>query len=35
MFDRYTRVHELNNLIWVWNSQVPECYPGALLTPTL
>ncbi len=28
MFDRYTRVHELNNLIWVWNSQVPECYPG-------
>ncbi|MBR1383275.1 MAG: beta-mannosidase [Ruminococcus sp.] len=28
MFDRYTKVHKLNNLIWVWNSQVPECYPG-------
>ena len=28
MYDRYTRLHGLNNLIWVWNSQVPECYPG-------
>ena len=28
MFDRYTGHHKLNNLIWVWNSQVPECYPG-------
>ena len=28
MFERYTKVHRLNNLIWVWNSQVPECYPG-------
>lgn len=28
MFDRYTNVHKLNNLIWVWNTAVPECYPG-------
>ncbi len=28
MFERYTKLHKLNNLIWVWNSQVPECYPG-------
>ncbi len=28
MYDRYTNVHKLNNLIWVWNSPVPECYPG-------
>lgn len=28
MYDRYTNVHHLDNLIWVWNSQVPECYPG-------
>lgn len=28
MYDRFTNVHKLNNLIWVWNSPVPECYPG-------
>ena len=28
MYERYTNVHKLNNLIWVWNSPVPECYPG-------
>lgn len=28
MYERFTSVHKLNNLIWVWNSQVPECYPG-------
>ena len=28
MYSRYTKIHKLNNLIWVWNSQVPECYPG-------
>ena len=28
MFDRYTNLHGLNNLIWVWNSPVPACYPG-------
>lgn len=28
MFARYTEQHRLNNLIWVWNSQVPACYPG-------
>lgn len=28
MYERFTYVHSLNNLIWVWNSPVPECYPG-------
>ncbi|MBR1738855.1 MAG: beta-mannosidase [Ruminococcus sp.] len=28
MFRRFTAVHHLNNLIWVWNTPVPECYPG-------
>ena len=28
MYERYTKVHHLNNLIWVWNSPVAECYPG-------
>ncbi|MBQ8921602.1 MAG: beta-mannosidase [Oscillospiraceae bacterium] len=28
MFERYIELHRLNNLIWVWNSQVPACYPG-------
>ncbi|MDE7193192.1 MAG: glycoside hydrolase family 26 protein [Oscillospiraceae bacterium] len=28
MYERYTNIHGLNNLIWVWNSQMPECYPG-------
>lgn len=28
MYERYTTVHKLNNLIWVWNSPAPECYPG-------
>lgn len=28
MFERFTRVHRLDNLIWVWNSPVPACYPG-------
>ena len=28
MFRRYTDVHRLDNLIWVWNSPVPACYPG-------
>jgi len=28
MFERYTRVHKLNNLIWVWNSQLLEGYVG-------
>ncbi|HIZ55834.1 MAG TPA: glycoside hydrolase family 26 protein [Firmicutes bacterium] len=28
MYQRYTQVHDLNNLIWVWNSPVPEEYPG-------
>ena len=28
MYERFTNIHHLNNLIWVWNSQVPACYPG-------
>ena len=28
MFDRYTKLHGLDNLVWVWNSPVPEGYPG-------
>ncbi|MFC4102398.1 glycosyl hydrolase [Paenibacillus xanthanilyticus] len=28
MFERYTHVHGLNNLIWVWNSPLPEGYVG-------
>ena len=24
MFDRYTNVHKLNNLIWVWNANAPR-----------
>ncbi len=28
MYDRYTRVHQLHNLIWVWNSPLPEGYVG-------
>ena len=28
MFDRLTNVHGLTNLIWVWNGQDPDYYPG-------
>lgn len=28
MYERYTEVHELNNLIWVWNSPTHEGYVG-------
>jgi mannan endo-1,4-beta-mannosidase len=28
MYDRYTNHHDLNNLIWVWNSPDPRNYPG-------
>ncbi len=28
MYERFTTVHHLDNLIWVWNSPAPECYPG-------
>jgi mannan endo-1,4-beta-mannosidase len=28
MYDRLTNYHHLNNLIWVWNSESPEWYPG-------
>ena len=28
MYDRFTNVHKLNNLIWVWNAPTHECYPG-------
>ncbi len=28
MYERFTQVHALHNLIWVWNAPTPECYPG-------
>lgn len=28
MFDYYTKVHHLDNLLWVWNCRLPEGYPG-------
>ena len=28
VFDRLTNHHNLHNLIWVWNSEKPEWYPG-------
>ena len=28
LYDRLVNQHELNNLIWVWNSEQPEWYPG-------
>lgn len=28
MYQRYTSVHKLTNLIWVWNATNPACYPG-------
>lgn len=28
MFEHYTRVHHLDNLLWVWNCRLPEGYPG-------
>ncbi len=28
MYERFTNIHELHNLIWVWNAPTPEFYPG-------
>ncbi len=28
MYDRYTNLHGLDNLIWVWNGQSADWYPG-------
>ena len=28
LYDRLTNVHGLNNLIWVWNGQAADWYPG-------
>jgi len=28
LYDRLTNVHSLNNLIWVWNGQSKDWYPG-------
>ena len=28
MFDYYTNVHHINNLLWVWNGVAKEGYPG-------
>ncbi|MGO4111023.1 glycosyl hydrolase [Paenibacillus sp. YAF4_2] len=35
MYDRYTRVHALNNLIWVWNSPLAEGYAGDDVTDVI
>ena len=28
MFEHYTKKHQLNNLLWIWNCRLPEGYPG-------
>ena len=28
LYDKLTNTYGLNNLIWVWNSPAPACYPG-------
>jgi mannan endo-1,4-beta-mannosidase len=28
MYERFTTLHHLDNLIWVWNSDKPDWYPG-------
>ncbi len=28
MYDYYTNVHQINNLLWVWNCRLTEGYPG-------
>jgi mannan endo-1,4-beta-mannosidase len=28
MYEHFTNVHKLNNLIWVWNSPLPQGYVG-------
>lgn len=28
MYDRYVNIHNLDNLIWVWNGQAKDWYPG-------
>lgn len=28
MYDRFTKIHGLNNLIWVWNAPIASRYPG-------
>lgn len=28
LYDRLTSYHRLNNLVWVWNSILPDWYPG-------
>ncbi len=28
MYEHYTNVHHINNLLWVWNCRVAEGYPG-------
>ncbi|AOZ93051.1 glycosyl hydrolase [Paenibacillus crassostreae] len=35
MYDRYTNVHKLNNLIWVWNSPLVEGYVGDDVTDVI
>lgn len=28
LYDRLTNLHGIDNLIWIWNSEAPEWYPG-------
>lgn len=28
LYDRLVNMHKLNNLIWIWNSESPDWYPG-------
>lgn len=35
MYDRYTNYHNLNNLIWVWNSPLAEGYVGDDVTDVI
>jgi mannan endo-1,4-beta-mannosidase len=35
MYDRFTNVHKLNNLIWVWNSPLAEGYVGDDVTDVI
>lgn len=30
LFDRFVRVHHLNNLMWVWNVNAPSAYAGPI-----
>lgn len=35
IYDRWTNVHGMNNLVWVWNSVAADWYPGNDVTDVL